>query len=118
MTATYDLDTNVGKVRLAIQDTDVTDAEFTDEEIEIFVSTGGTWQQGTLLAVDALIAKYARKVNFALGPRREQLSDIVEHYNALRASLERGLAGEILTEDLTFSWTEEETSDTEYSEDE
>jgi len=118
MTKTYDLDTNVGKVRLAIQDTDVTDAEFSDEELEVLISTGGSWQQGALLAVDALIAKYAKRVTFALGPRREQLSDIVDHYKTLRGNLERGLAGEILSEDLTFSWTEEESSDTEYSEDE
>lgn len=118
MTTTYDTDTDVGKVRLAIADTDTTDAEFTDEEIEVFISAGGSWQQGCLLAVDALIAKYAKKVTFALGPRREQLSDIVDHYKALRSNLESGLGGEILTEDLTFSWTEEDTSDTEYSEDE
>lgn len=118
MTTTYDTTTNVGKVRLAIQDNDVTDAEFTDEELEVFISVGGSWQQGALLAVDALIAKYAKKVTFALGPRRENLSDIVDHYKTLRANLERGLAGEMLTEDLTFSWTEESDSDTEYSEDE
>ena len=40
MTATYDLTTNVGKVRLKIADTDVTpstDAHFSDEEIEVFL---------------------------------------------------------------------------------
>ncbi len=40
MTATYDLTTNVGKVRLKINDKDitpVTDAHFTDEEIEVFL---------------------------------------------------------------------------------
>lgn len=40
MTATYDLTTDVGKVRLLIADTDVTpaaDAHFTDEELETFL---------------------------------------------------------------------------------
>lgn len=37
MTTTYDLTTNVGKVRLKIADTDITDAHFTDEEIQIFL---------------------------------------------------------------------------------
>ena len=40
MTATYDLTTNVGKVRLKIADTDVTpatDAHFTDEELQVFL---------------------------------------------------------------------------------
>lgn len=41
MTATYDLATNTGKVRLKIADTDVTpatDAHFTDEEIAVFLA--------------------------------------------------------------------------------
>lgn len=40
MTATYDLTTNIGKVRLKIADTDVmpaSDAHFTDEEIQVFL---------------------------------------------------------------------------------
>ena len=40
MTASYDLNTNIGKVRLKIADTDVTpatDAHFTDEEIQVFL---------------------------------------------------------------------------------
>lgn len=119
MTTTYDLSTNVGKLRLAIADKDVTDAEFTDEELDVLIDQGGSWQQGAILAVDTLIAKYAKKVSFALGPRREELGQIVEHYRALRDNLASGLAGEIQTEDLTFSWIEEDSSaDTEYSEDE
>ncbi len=40
MTATYDLTTAIGKVRLLISDTDITpasDAHFTDEELQIFL---------------------------------------------------------------------------------
>ncbi|MCJ7828164.1 MAG: hypothetical protein MUP81_00290 [Dehalococcoidia bacterium] len=40
MTATYDLATDIGKVRLKIADTDivpVTDAHFTDEELQVFL---------------------------------------------------------------------------------
>lgn len=40
MTATYDTATDIGKVRLLINDTDVTpaaDAHFTDEEIQVFL---------------------------------------------------------------------------------
>jgi len=38
MAATYDLTTSIGKVRLLISDTDVTDAQFTDEEITEFLT--------------------------------------------------------------------------------
>lgn len=40
MTATYDLTTSIGKVRLKIDDRDVTpatDAHFTDEELQVFL---------------------------------------------------------------------------------
>ena len=38
MTANYDIDTDVGKVRLATGDKDMTDVIFTDEEIDIFLA--------------------------------------------------------------------------------
>lgn len=38
MAATYDLATSVGKVRLLINDIDITDAHFTDEEITVFLT--------------------------------------------------------------------------------
>jgi len=38
MAATYDLATDIGKVRLLIDDTDIADAHFTDEEITAFLT--------------------------------------------------------------------------------
>ena len=37
MTATYDITTDVGKVRLTTGDKDLTDVIFTDEEIQVFL---------------------------------------------------------------------------------
>lgn len=37
MTATYDLGTDIGKVRLLIPDTDTDDALFSDEELQVFL---------------------------------------------------------------------------------
>jgi len=110
VTFTYDLTTDIGKLRLAIQDTDSADYEFTDEELQVFIDAGGSYQAGAILAVDGLIAKYAKKVNLAVGPRREDLGQIVEHYKSLKAALVGGIAGAagaIAEEDLTFSWVEE-----------
>ena len=63
MTATYDITTAVGQVRLKIGDTDVTpaaDAVFTDEEISYFL---GLHDNNTNLAsvglLKAWVAKYA-----------------------------------------------------------
>lgn len=117
MTATYDLTTDVGRLRLAIGDTDTANAMFSDEELQVFITAAGSWEQAALMAVDGLIAKYAQLVTFALGPRKEALSDIVDHYQALRTNLAAGLAGFIGTDDLSFSWTEEavSSSTTEYA---
>jgi len=38
MTVTYDINDNVGKVRLTIGDTDTTDNVFSDEEIQYFLT--------------------------------------------------------------------------------
>ncbi len=63
MTATYDIETLVGQVRLVIGDTDVhpaTDAAFTDEEITYFLTKHSN--NIPLAAADALeawAAKYA-----------------------------------------------------------
>lgn len=40
--STYDPSTNVGKVRLYIQDTDVSDAKFIDTEINAFITEAGS----------------------------------------------------------------------------
>jgi len=61
MTATYDITTAVGKVRLVISDTDVTpvtDAVFTDEELTYFLTTYSN--NINLAAADALEAWAAK----------------------------------------------------------
>lgn len=54
MTATYDIDTAVGKVRLTIGDTILADAKFTDEEIDYFLSENSS--NINMAASDALRA--------------------------------------------------------------
>lgn len=57
MTATYDLATDIGKVRLYINDKDVTpatDAHFTDEELQVFLDNND--DDIYLAAADALEA--------------------------------------------------------------
>jgi len=115
MTFTYDTTTSVGRLRLAIGDTVEDDAEFTDAELEVLIDVAGSWQAAAVMGCDSLIAKYAKLVDITLGPRKEALGQIVEHYKTLRAHLAQGVGGTIQTEDLTFSWTEEESSDSEYA---
>ena len=59
MTTTYDLTTDIGKVRLKIADTDivpVTDAHFSDEEIQVFLDEGGSVLAASALALEAWAA--------------------------------------------------------------
>ena len=58
MTVSYDITNNIGKVRLKIGDTSITDYVFTDEELGVFL----TDQSVNMAAADALeawAAKYA-----------------------------------------------------------
>ena len=59
MAHTYDLTTDIGKVRLLIGDTDITpttDAQFTDEEIQAFLDMGGSVLMGAAKALEAWAA--------------------------------------------------------------
>ncbi len=59
MTVTYDITTIVGKIRLAIGDTDTTDYVFTDEELTLFYDTEGSINLAAAAACEAWAAKYA-----------------------------------------------------------
>lgn len=91
MTASYDITTNVGKVRLVIGDTDVTpasDAVFTDEELTYFLTENSN--SIPLAAADALEAWMAK---YTTTPDSEKIGDyaysqkIVEKMNKLRNEL-------------------------------
>lgn len=51
MAFTYDIDTDRGKVRLALGDTHRKTAIFSDAEIDHFLAEGGDLEQGRLLAI-------------------------------------------------------------------
>ena len=56
MAHTYDLTTEIGQVRLLIGDTDITpttDAQFSDEEIQVFLTLGGSVLMGAAKALEA-----------------------------------------------------------------
>ncbi|MDD4986146.1 MAG: hypothetical protein PHQ43_10235 [Dehalococcoidales bacterium] len=56
MTASYDLATDIGQIRLLIGDTDVvpaTDAHFTDEELQVFLTLGGGVYMAAAMALKA-----------------------------------------------------------------
>jgi hypothetical protein len=113
MSCTYDVTTDVGKVRLAIGDTACATAQLSDEEIEALLGLVDTWQEAALRAIDTLIAKYAMtSYDVRLGPRAESLSQRIENLKALKAylaqsyGLESALLSTLDSEPLTFTWNE------------
>ena len=66
MAWTYDLATDIGKVRLLISDTDiipVTDAQFSDEEIQVFLTIEGSVNLAAALALETWAAIYSMSVD-------------------------------------------------------
>ncbi len=89
--ATYDLTTNIGKVRLIIGDTDVdpdSDAVFLDAELTYFLTVNSS--NINLAAADALEAWVAK---YATSPDSEKIGDysysqkVVDHLNKLAKEL-------------------------------
>ncbi len=88
MAYTYDLTTNVGKVRRDIGDTDLTAAQWTDEELQSFVDEGGNVKAAAGLALTAWAAYLSTadelsKVGSWQGDRRDvvaKMSKLADRY--------------------------------------
>ena len=67
MAYTYDITNNIGKVRLMIGDTDITpttDAQFNDEEIQVFLTAaGGSLHLASAMALEAWAATETNNMN-------------------------------------------------------
>ena len=70
MACTYDLTTNLGKVRLLINDTDVVDCHFSDDEIDVFLVMAST-----SVLVAAAIALEAWAASLAENLESEKIGD-------------------------------------------
>ena len=60
-TYTYDLATDIGKVRRDIADTDTTDAQFSDDEIDSWIDEAGSVKAAAGLALLAWAAAMGRE---------------------------------------------------------
>lgn len=68
MAFTYDLATNIGKVRLKLADTNTAAYAFADAEIQAFLDEAGTVNLATGLGVRSLLASKALRVKRASLP--------------------------------------------------
>ena len=76
-------------VRLLVGDTDQTDPQLQDEELEFALAANNNRVYGAaVLAVNSILSKYARLVNVELDEAiREDYSDLVDNYTRLRKEL-------------------------------
>jgi hypothetical protein len=86
MAWTYNVATDIGKVRLELGD-DVNAAgvrpdgsNFSDEEIQVYLSREGSVMGAVAGLCEALATQYAWVTTIAVGPRRENLSDVAAMY--------------------------------------
>ena len=113
MTATYDITTSVGKVRLTIGDTDVspsTDAVFTDEELTYFLSLySDDVYMASADALEAWAAKYATNAdsehigNYAYTQKVvDKITALAKQLREKAVSIPYGAAAEIAYTDFNF----------------
>ena len=109
MAHTYDLTTNIGKVRLLIGDTDITpttDAQFSDEEIQVFLTMSG----GSLLIAAAYaLESWASALTGSL--TSERIGDYA--YTKKEAETKRDLAKEYKLQEAEnpyLTWAEMDLS--------
>lgn len=63
MTVTYDISNDIGKVRLIIGDKVIADAVFTDEEIQVFLTSEGSNNLAAAALLEAWAATYTANVD-------------------------------------------------------
>lgn len=79
-------------LRFSIGDTDSTDQQFQDAELNHLLTAKGSVPGAAVEAVRRLIAKYARQVNKAVGDLKVSYSDRVKGYQILLKEKQRELA--------------------------
>ena len=111
MAYTYDLTTNIGKVRLLIGDTDITpttDAQFNDEEIQYFLAAhDGNINLAAAMALGAWIGALTRELKSEKIGSYSYTRDTIANMNKLKKELE---AEDASTPYLTWSEPDYRTS--------
>ena len=109
MTTTYDIDTTVGKVRIAIGDTVLADAQFTNEEINHFLSENSSnINMASAAALEAWAASYGQNAaSEKLGDYSytqkiiENMLKMAKRYREYETSIPAGAAAEVANTDFT-----------------
>lgn len=98
MTATYDptkvSDEALNRIRFELGDTDPEGAELQDEEISaVLEASEGGWQEAAARLARVVHRRYARLVNFQVGPVKFDYDSRAKAWGALADRLESGAPG-------------------------
>ncbi len=118
MAFTYDLTTNIGKVRFRIGDTIENTGpgtgvgplpdkrNITDEEITMALNTEGSVERAIALIYEALAAAWATVVDLQLGPRKEAFSKVADRFASLANDYRKSYGGGGTS--FSLGWTRED----------
>lgn len=110
MAATYDVSTDIGKIRLFIGDTDVdpeSDAIFTDEELQVFLDLEGSVRSAAAAAIEALAndkartAKMLKTLNFQKDDRTAAATMLATAERLRETDVQFGVAEQSITDAAT-----------------
>lgn len=104
MTVTYDLTTEIGKVRLSISDNVIADAHFTDEELQYFLVSEGSVNLAAARALESWAAAYAANVDSESMGDYSYTQSIVNKMLASAKQLRQNEADKIAVP--TMAWAE------------
>lgn len=114
MSFTYDVSTDVGKVRIALGDTvegsgvRPDGSNLGDEEIEYFLAVEESSVDGaTARACEVLATQWANVADLTVGPRSEKLGQVAERYGE-RAKAIRSATAQVgyITLGATETWSD------------
>lgn len=105
MTVTYDITNDVGKIRLIIGDKTILSAQFTDEELQYFLTAEGSINLAAAGALEAWAAAYAANADNERMGDYSYAQSITKNMLTLAANLREGVANvpvfDIASMDLT-----------------
>ena len=99
MSFTYDLNTEVGKVRLEIGDVTTgrgilpDGSNISDEEVQVYLEREGSVMRAVAGACEMLATRYAALADVDVGPRSESLSQISKAYRERAKELRQHYGG-------------------------
>jgi hypothetical protein len=82
---------SLDETRFLIGDTDTTDQQLANEEINFCLTRAGTATSAAIMACERLISKFTRLVSQSVGSVSVSYSDRAKQYRELVATLRRGL---------------------------